>query len=251
MFKPYTIWLPEYSIVSGGIRVMYGLYAALLLKGQIVNPNAIYQGINSIAIYPEIAQGNPLNGSTVVRYILNKPGVMASNGVPGPTEFDKDDILYTFSKIFMKTDKLHQLFLPILDMHLFHDMKKPRTKTCYFIGKGENQFKHPKDAIELNRGIAGNQEYLANALNECQTLYCYDPVTAMTEIARLCGTKVRMYNDKYSKQDFAEYEPGMNGITWGDEDEVPLEYHGFRQHYSWMKGEFMRKMDDFIKETQA
>ena len=71
---------------------MWGLYCWLLAKGQIAYVNATYDNGNFVAIYPEIYHGNPTGANTVVRYILNKPGVMGTSvqsGVftPGPTSF--------------------------------------------------------------------------------------------------------------------------------------------------------------------
>ena len=89
--KPYSIYLPPYDYTSGGIKVMYALYGALLLRGQIVVPNARFGG-EFIGIYPEIVNGNPLEATTVVRYLLNELGVMSGDGQPGPTSFPDTDI---------------------------------------------------------------------------------------------------------------------------------------------------------------
>jgi len=55
-YKPYSIYLPPFNHLSGGIKVMWGLYGALLLKGQIIHSNAKYKDSNFIAIYPEIVK---------------------------------------------------------------------------------------------------------------------------------------------------------------------------------------------------
>lgn len=251
MYKPYVLWIPDFDVTSGGIRVMWGLYGHLLAKGQIVFVNTQLPYMDTVAIYPEIATGNPLGGKTVVRYILNKPGVM-SNGInPSPTEFDASDRLYYFSQLFGKAqDPNHYMFLPILNTHLFKDQGKKRTKRAYFVGKGVNTGIHPKDSVLIDRSLAQDQAYLADLLNECEVLYCYDPVTAMTEIARLCGCRVVMVNPTYSKDEFKKYEAGTNGITWGTEPTVPLDTGGFRKHYTDLKLQFGRKLDQFIEDTQ-
>ena len=249
--KPYTIFLPDWDTTSGGIRVMWGLYGALLLKGQVVIPNAKIK--DAIAIYPEIVNGNPLGADHVVRYILNDPGVMASMGVAGPTEFDETDKLYVFSEMFnskIKADGKHKLFLPILDTFTFKDHKKIRTKNAVFFGKGGDKGLHPPDCIKIDRTIAQDQQGLADFFNECQVLYSYDPISAMGEIARLCGCKVTLLQDKYSKSQYREYEPGINGVSFGMDEDVPLESAGFRAHYSWMKREFLFRLNGFIEDTQ-
>src|SRR5260221_12084126 len=120
--RPYSIATPNFKIESGGIRVMWGLYGWLLAKGQVVNVNLEYTGSNFVAIYPEVYHGNPLKGQTVVRYILQKPGMIGkgtpgtSSFRPGPTEFDPTDRLFAFSHLYMKgLTESQYMFLPIID----------------------------------------------------------------------------------------------------------------------------------------
>lgn len=250
-YKPYSIRCPQFEITSGGIRVLYGLHGWLLAKGQISFLNAVFENKDFIGIYSDIHHGNELGANTVVRYLLNRPGVMCSNGIPGPTSFLPSDKLYYFSRLFGDTDDEHYLFLPILNMHLFKDLKKKRTKKAVFYGKaGDMHFDHPDGCIPIDRRVASDQAALAELLNECQVMYCYDPVTAMTEIARLCGCRVVMFNDVYTKAEFSRYEPGMNGISWGKEEEVKLDTQAFRDHYKAMVELFSSKLDQFIEETQ-
>lgn len=233
---------------------MFGLYGWLLTKGQVVHINGKYAHDDFIAIYPEIIHGNPLGAKHVVRYILNEPGVMATGGVPGPTEFEETDYLYVFSEMFNKKLKLpgsKKLFLPILDTFLFKDQGRNRPKTAVFVGKGTNTGEHPKGSRIINRGLASDQGALADVLNQCHTLYQYDPISAMSEIARLCGCKVRLIQDRFTKTVYRDYEPGINGISFREDEDVPLETEGFADHYHRMKGDFSRRLDKFIEFTQA
>jgi len=250
--RPYTVVAPKFKIDSGGIRVMWGLYGWLLAKGQIVNVNAPHPNSDFVAIYPEVYHGNPMQAKTVVRYILQKPGVMGKgtrgvNFKPGPTEFDPNDELFAFSKLYMRDlPESHYMFLPIIDTHLFKNQGKVRTKKLFYIGKGKNANKHPKDAIELPR--IRDQQLLADTINECEVIYIYDPVTALSEIARLCGTRVVMLAPM---EGFAElYEPGVNGISLYEDQNVKLDYLEFRAHYENLKNIFSQKLDEFIEITQ-
>jgi len=258
-YKPYSIFLPPYSHTSGGIKVMWGLYGALLAKGQIIHPNVKYNNEDFIAIYPEIVEGNPLGAKYVVRYILNEPGIMGAYDAEGklinksPTKFGKDDLIFVFSKMFngklrVKSDRL--LFLPIIDTNIFYDQGRNRSKTAYFVGKGEDGKLHPKDSIKIDITLAQDQNRLADTLNECHTLYQYDMVSAMSEIARLCGSKVTLLQDIYSKFQYRNYEPGLNGISFGLDEDVPLSVSGFRTHYNSMKARFYKRLDKFIIDTQ-
>lgn len=257
-YRPYVIYSPSYerNTNSGGVKVLYGLYGYLLAKGMVAYTNVILNIHDFVAIYPEIMWGNEGKADYVVRYILNKPGVMGGGTHekplgPGPTKFDPTDELYYFSRLFGEAkDDNHYMFLPILNMQLFKPQGKLRNKKCVFVGKDFDLHVHPEDAIYITKEITNDQTKLADLLNECEVMYCYDRVTAMTEIARLCGTRVVMINPVYSKDEFSKYEAGMNGISWGMEEKVILDTEGFRNHYRMMKKSFSTKLDRFIERTQ-
>lgn len=254
MRKPYSIYLHPYSPLSGGIKVMYSLYGSMLLKGEEIVGNGVYKDSEkSIAIYPEITHGNPLQAGTVVRYILNKPGVMTSGGIPGPAVFPQDNFLVTFSKMFMDLSEDQCLFLPAINTEVFYDKKGIRTKDAVFVGKGKLGRRHPVNAISIERETSGDQEQLADLLNECEALYTYDPVSAMTEIARLCGCRVVYLGEGYTKSDYLKYEPGINGMMFPNEDDdiVPLDSEAFERHYKSLYDLFWTvKLPRFINLTQ-
>lgn len=251
--KPYLIRTPPIDPTSGGIRVMYGLYGWLLAKGQIAYLNAQID-VPSVGIYPEIYHGNEMNSQRVIRYILQRPAVMSTSGIPGPSReeidatTDKDDI-HVFSRVYDQwgVDDDHILFLPIIDLHTFKDQHKKRTKTAFYCARGKNKSKHPIDAIEITRETARDQQKLADLLNECETIYIYDRITAMLEVARLCGTKV-VYWGEDSLETLQKYEPGLNGV--GYQEEVKLYTQAFRDHYEVMRLTFEERLDRFIDRTQ-
>lgn len=231
---------------------MYALRSWLEIKGQVVYVNTKLD-TDFVAVYPEIYNGNPAGANTVVRYILNKPGVMSLYGQPSPTQFEDTDHKFVFSKIFdtFNSDEDHLMFLPVLNLHEFKVTNKGnRPLACYFVGKGTNTNQHPAHAINITRDFANNQQALASVLNRCEVMYGYDPVSAMYEIARLCGCRVVIIPSTYTKEQFQDYEPGMNGISWGTEEEIPLEVDAFREHYMNMIKKFDKKIDRFIELTQ-
>lgn len=244
--KPYCIVSPDYDHTSGGIKVMWGLFGHLLARGHEVYMNRRPEK-HTIAVYPEIVNGNPANGETVVRYILNKPGVMWNGVEESPVEFDNRDILFCFSKIFGDYD--NYMFLPVINMDIFKDQGKKRTKRAVFEGKGENLGLH-EPGIIVDRSLATDQQELADFLNECEVLYSYDPVSAMTEVARLCGCRVVLLNDTYSKEDYEKYEPGINGISFGEDTGEKLDVDAFRSHYNALREDFELKLTKFIEVTQ-
>lgn len=248
---PYSVFCPNFDITSGGIRVMWGLLGWLLAKGQIAQPNTRYSG-DFIAIYPEIVQGNPLGATKIIRYILNRPGYMAMNGVPGPSSFDPTDSQYYFSQLFAD-HKINSFFLPIVDLNTFYVQEKStRINSCKFIGKGiDTHSTRTEDLFTIDRPFARDQRRLADYLNTCEVMYCFDPCSAMTEIARLCGCRVVMVNNtQYTKEMFSVYEPGMNGISWGEEENNELDAETFRAKYIDLINTFEHNLNQFIKDTQ-
>lgn len=253
MIKPYLIRTPAYDHTSGGIKVMYGLYGWLLAKGIPAFLNAA-ANVPSVAIYPEIYDGNDMNGERVIRYILQQPGMMGrwenEQFITGAKEYKKDENLYVFSRVYDEwgVDDDHILFLPIIPLSMFYDQKKKRTKKAFYVGKGINLGNHPEDAIEITRRTAQDQSDLADLLNECQVLYVYDRMSAIGEVARLCGCAVQYYGE-LSKDQLSLYEPGLNGMGYKGEG-VELDVNKFRQHYEELIKEFDRKLDIFIEDTQ-
>lgn len=253
MSRFFSIMTPPFDPLSGGIKVMWSLYGWLLSKGQIAYTNATAEDKDFCAIYPEIyPPDNPSGAKKVIRYILNRVGTMALYGTPGPMKFNPSDEIYVFSRIFdtFGVDDDHVLFLPALDLFTFYDKGKKRERTAYFVGKGLNTNVHPENAVAIDRRVAQDQEALAELLNECECLYCYDPVTAMTEIARLSGTRVVIIPSIYTKEEYSKYEPGLNGISWGIDESIPLDAKAFREHYIGLRDEFSRKLDLLIERTR-
>lgn len=232
---------------------MYGLYGWLLSKGMVAYVNASFENKDFVAIYPEIVNGNPMEAENVVRWLLNEPGVMSNGLEPSPTTFPPEDKLYVFSELFntVGADEEHKMFLPILNTSLFSNLRRrERPHKCVFVGKGINRALHPENCVEIDRNLAQDQVQLADFLNSCEVMYAYDPVSAMYEIARLCGCRVVLFNDKYSKEEFEKYEPGMNGISWGKDEGIQVDSEKFRNHYEEMKDLFSKKLDTFIEKTQ-
>ena len=118
---------PDYDYTSGGIKVMWALYGHLLARGHEVYMNR-YPHADVVAIYPEIYGSNPIGAKTVVRYILNKLGVMHGAGEP-LKEINPHEHNYYFSRLFGDTDDDHYMFLPVINLDIFKDQKKNRDKT--------------------------------------------------------------------------------------------------------------------------
>ena len=255
--KLYNIWSPPFQELSGGIRVLYGLKAWLETHGQIVEING-KPDKNKIAIYPEIVVGNPFKSDNIVRYILQKPGLMTTRGIPGPTTFPGEKV-FVFSELYntVGVDKNHIMFLPILNLQLFKDKKQPRKGKCLFMRrKGNIPTQEWSTLFEITDKLIKDQQALADYLNTVEVMYSYGPIGAMNDLARLCGCRVVLIpsEDKFkqTKEEIAKYElcQDFNGISWEKDDGKKLNSDAFRHLYINLRLFMNYKIINFIELTQ-
>lgn len=274
--KPYVVWSPPYDNASGGIVVMHRMAVELMKRGLTVfintekqNPKSPRVPVlesntlqDSIAIYPEIVWGNPFESKTVVRYLLNVPGVCG-----GPSSihwYPNTDFFFVFSETYNKKIGLPEeciLFCPHLELDVFYNKYLKRSGRLVYRGKG----KHPDDARanhpllggkESFRGDGGQQK-LADALNKCELLYCYDNCTAIIDISRLCGCPVVIIPDgSYTKEQSSDseyYKAG--GVGWGIEEaavaRATINSEKVREAYIREEIVFQNKLTRFIELTQG
>jgi len=205
MKAPYIIMAPEYRHNSAGVRALYRLKDELLKRGYRVS---VCQGSDgkwtaprgSIVVYPEIVPGNPLKGKTVARWVLNYPGLL-----DGDKEYDKSEIIFTWSELYYDAPLL---MLPLIE-DFFRDEKRPRSGSCFWVGKGlytglVNDQKHPSDAVEITYAWPETREELAKFLNEKEVFYTYDNNTLLTREAEMCGCKVVVIGEKL-ESDYDEF----------------------------------------------
>lgn len=258
--RPYLVAAPFFDKTNGGAMVLHKFAEALREKGQEVHlvqsndPSYNYPDAprlpDSIGVYPEITWGNPMNTKTVVRWVLNTPGKLR-----GPTEYPSTDLIFPFSELFnsMNLPNERVLFFPILDTDLFRDEGKERDKVAYYVGKGWRfsfYEETSQDSIEISRNHTLDQTVLKDLLNTCKVMYSYDNITAMTEIARLCGCPaVIVPNGEFTKEQYDKHEFGWNGLGWGKNPNY-FNSAEFRQTYLSVREDFYKRLDYFIEVTQ-
>ncbi|RTL54740.1 MAG: hypothetical protein EKK40_02850 [Bradyrhizobiaceae bacterium] len=133
----FIIAAPNYTAMSSGIRCLHLLCHRLNLAGfsaavtarrrnkhletprirssWIRNAPALLK--NSIVIYPEIVQGNPLHAPNVVRYLLNRPGFL---GPAGLDDYGEGDYFVHFAEEFRPPALQSRLLrLPLVDTGVF------------------------------------------------------------------------------------------------------------------------------------
>ena len=281
MNRAYLLWAPPFDNASGGIIALHRLAVELQKRGMTVFINTAVQnqhwgkirvmqnpelwGVGGpwdyIAIYPEIIQGSPFNTRTVVRWLLNVPGACSPDY---SSTWGANDLFYTYSRLFNTKLKLPEsqiLLCPHIDLDVFYDQHLPRMGRMKYRGKGQQ----PDDPRLSGYPLLGQKEsfrgdqgqaMLAEALNRCELLFIYDSATAMTELARLCGTPVVLIPDgSYTKEDYQHHEFwDCGGIGWGVEEaaiaRATINSDRMWAFYKAAEVEFQRSLTLFIDTTQ-
>ncbi len=276
---PYYIYAPDYRRSSAGIRVMHMLCDALNRSGQeayvtgkVLNPELMTprlsdelvelhrsQGLEPVMVYPEIIDGNPLKGSTVVRYLLNQPGFIEGKG-----EYEADDILiaYTHALLQEGMTKENRLFLPAIDLRVFRLPENPGKriagKVCYYRGRNGraliDQALLPEDAVEITPHFPETWEALADLFQQCEFFYCAEASGLCCEAA-LCGCLAVVIPSERAPLAIAQEEIQNYGIAWGNDAEelararqsIPLLREAWLRHQQ----EFWPALDHFIEVTQT
>lgn len=277
--QPYYVYAPDYRRSSAGIRVMHMLCDALQRSGheayitaRVLNPDLITprladeilashrsQGLEPIIIYPEIIDGNPLKGGTVVRYLLNQPGFIEGQGAYG-----EDDILFSYTKALLQPGMAEDrvLYLPGPDLSVFcppaDPAKRVAGKVCYYQGRrGQARIDPsllPADAIEITAEFPGSWEALADIFQQCEFFYCGE-ASALAGEAALCGCLGVILPSEWTPLKIALHENKSHGVAWGTEPAeierarltLPLLRESLLQH----QRNFWPALDNFIQVTQA
>lgn len=192
----FTIFAPSYNEKSGGAWVLHFLCHSLNQIGyesnvfiyeasKLVNPKFnTPQGYinNSIVIYSEIIINNPLKAEKVVRYMLNKEGILQGRMI----NWGATDYPLAFSKVYK--ENCETLFYPNCDLSIFYCDGRPKIQNSFYVGKGYLYGNCPKlDCFEITREHPKSKQELAEALRNSKILFSYDCVSATNTDAALCG----------------------------------------------------------------
>ena len=274
--RSYIIWAPPFDRSCGGVVCLHRLAVELQKRGEHVFMNTEHQNpkwpaismyraglvdYDDIAIYPEVLSGNLFMVKTVVRYLLNIPGACSPDY---SSSYGENDLFYTYSRLFntklgLPDDRV--LLTPHIDLNIFYDKHLPRNGRMKYRGKGQQ----PEDKRLSGYPLLGNkegfrgddgQERLAEALNRCELLYCYDNATAMTEISRLCGCPVIIIPDgSYTKEQYEQHEFWWaGGIGWDIFEaaivRATINSDLMRGYYMNAERTFQDNLTHFINKTQ-
>jgi len=181
---------------------------------------------NTVVIYPDIINENPLDAKHVVRWLLSTP-------CDGRFKYGADDLVYLFDKRYSTGDAYKPNNAPIevegvlnvmfVDFELFKNRQEERipNSQCFLIRKGvvPDSPMHKTDALFLDDfAYHGDHVSLANVFNKYETLICYDPFTFIATQAVLCGCRAVVVPRKGLSAEQFHSAPLTAGIEYGFED---------------------------------
>lgn len=244
-----------YEYCSGGItcsfemaRILSNYFPNVLIYNMLSAPNPIYNKSfknieistnlneeynieNTLTIYGEGVEYNPLNSKYIVRWILGPVGINCKKDIY--LTWGKNDLIYHFNNDVNMNNKLvHKLLSYIHINPLLTNNNLNRSGTCYAIRKG-NKYNttliaiHPNDSFCIHD--LTSQSDLIDIFNSNTLFISYDPLTFLNIMAAMCGCISIVYkSDRLTKEEWykttAIYrylkdknEP-LYGIAYGPEE---------------------------------
>ncbi len=280
--KPYLIKAPPWGNGSAGTRVLHLLCHRLNQAGEhayiiIDHPRHLNKNLftpfvrepwarmmalcGAIVVYPEREHGNAFHAKTVVRYVLNRPGLLGGDSI-----YDERELVFVYSAVlskFVQNSLKGLLFLPSIEPEIFHArQQEERDLITFYVGKGQY-----REGV-VDRGSSGvveitkvpqcpeTREELAELFRRSRVFYCFDMLSITASEARLCGCPVVLFPDQhYSKEQIAEQELGFEGITFENSDSAIEEarryVHVVQERYAAVTARFKEQLADFIEMTQG
>ena len=274
---PYYIYAPDYRETSSGICVLHYLCHALNIAGHeayvalctVVNPQlrtplltgAIVErhkeaGKVPIVVYPEVITGNPLAGSVVVRYILNREGFLNGRGVGAADS----DLFFYFAEDFRESNSHGTtMTVPVIDSQLFSPPTEPGKRDKSYL----YQHRYPVEKIDFSQLPADIElltfkepkslAELAEIFQGAKVLYSYEISTTCT-LALLCGCPVIYFRGDHIHSLPFETTLGCSGAALFDEpggfERARDSVGKIRDIWREIEHTFWAQFEDFVVQTQ-
>ncbi|MDT8372170.1 MAG: hypothetical protein RQ783_09330 [Gammaproteobacteria bacterium] len=250
----YVIYSPPYDNNSGGSIVLHKLCYLLRQQGEMgfvwysnkphINDMISWQGIkrficyignkknrspydltlanykslkDAVVIYPEVVNGNPLRVKNVVRWFLNKPGVLT-----GDICFGSNDLFFYYDIHFndpeINKNLLNQLKVVEIQSSTYKYInEQKRSDACYMVRKGQyRSLDYHGDATCIDNL---DHKYVALIFNTCKYFICYDLYTMYSRYAAMCGCIPIVVPEKgMTKEQWLPIVKDRYGIAYGWDD---------------------------------
>ena len=199
----YTI--NPFNFTCGGIVVQYELCKIIDSLGiniRIIAPERINNSIfskfyennfnltNTLVIYGETIEGNPLNAPYVMRWILAPLGVIVYKDIY--KTWGPNDLVYYFNsdKTFSNNEAMYKTLTCIYINPLIKNYNDPLRKGyCHSFRKSHYhkslKIAHPPNSFEITRDHTVID--CINVFNKRNIFISYDPLTFLNIIASMCG----------------------------------------------------------------
>ena len=175
--------------------------------------------LNSVVLYTETTNGNPLNAGRIARWILYYPGKLSVK---------RPKYEYASEKFFLYNRQFANRFIPqnapLLRLGFVNSKYykavnfEPRTETAVLIRKGRktSQTLHPKNSIVID-GMGHAQ--INEVFNKCKFLYSYDADTAYLLFASLSGCIPIIVSPEIDQlKSKLLNQPGYAAVAFGEQD---------------------------------
>lgn len=237
---PIYIDAPDFTVASAGVVCLHGLcdllnrlgfeayVSAKRMSGHLHTPQITdavrdahsEQKRKPIVLYPEVVDGNPLNGERIVRYLLNKPGKLGPRPEWSFRHRPNEFILHYADELAVPELGSELLYLPFLDRAVFSPPVGHATRSGFLIYCGRARpsadlipaWAKPNIPISFDAPRTPGQ--LADLYRTSSGLITFERTAAQHE-ALLCHCPtVAIPNDHFREFPlFGLY--GNAGIGWG------------------------------------
>ncbi len=275
----YLIHAPNYKRTSGGVRALHKLCHCLnqagctaYISASGVNPNwntpkptqeiANRLAQEGIVIYPEVIRGNPWDAKRVVRYILNRPGLLG-----GDREYASTETLFCYSGLwrqFVPSDD-RILTVPVIETEIFNCTgNEKRSGGVFWVGRrGQHLPRIPEteSLVEITYSWPTSGEEIAELFRKATVFYSYSDYTGLISEARLCGCLVVIVGSKnYVWEDYCRGVGGAAGLACWDKDTDVFATNlkraqdtidAFPTLYHEYTNKFDAQLQNFIRITQG
>lgn len=261
--KTFPIWIdaPPYDPLSGGVRALnllcYHLnrlgYDAFVIGKAQKNPAPFAlptisraaaerqrrEGREPVVVYPEVTVGNPWAARFVVRYLLNKPGLL----LPGAeSRFGQDDYFIDNAREHAPAGvRSFDLFMPLVDRlaYCMPPAGSPRDGFAVFSNRAVIDIPSLPDWLRpctvLSMKEPRTHAQLGELYRRSRAMVIFERSSAIFE-ALSCGCPVICIASEHFNEE--TYQPRFRdaGLVWGwrenQLDDAARKTEGFRAVYS-------------------
>ncbi|MFS0774378.1 hypothetical protein [Sphingomonas sp. 1P08PE] len=171
----------------------------------------------TVVVYPETVNGNPLRARHVARWFLHKPGFHTKH-----LNYGQDDLFFYYQEAFYNPElgdyKDNRLAITWWNQEYRQFNYGDREGSCYLIRKGTDiPLVHDLRGSILIDPLSHRQK--AEAFNRTKYFYTYDPYTLYARYAALCGCiPIVVPRSGMTREQWVPYEEERYGLAYGEED---------------------------------